>query len=583
MAAAETARLIASLELKDKLSKGVQGAQKSLGGFESRWDKVAGKVKAGLAIGAGAVALFGVQQVKAGLEALTEVENAVGQVDGSLREVAPTWKTTGAEIARIANRIEADVEAAFDDKDIIKGAGALIRYGKLTEGNLEPALAVMTDLAAKTGSVESASSLLAKALADPAKAAGKLSRAGVVLTKEQQKQVKAMTEAGDVAGAQAYLLEQLAQTTKGAARNLYGPAADAQNELNDAVEDGQKLFAEGFLPVITRVRKALGKGLADPTTMSRIRDLGRGLADGFDSLLDIAGKLPWGTIGDSLALAGSGAKAVLSAFTSMPAWVQTAVLTGWGLNKLSGGLVGELGKGLIKGVLGMNAGVVNIKAGVVTGAGGVPGLPGGASPVATAAGMGTAAALGIGGGAVAAAIIGAVNSPAWVKAGVVNTKLQSQGLTPAEIAAQKYYTASAADQAEMRKRISILPSRADFASGNAKLQEQSRQLDGAAQRRADDAKRASDAARTAIERGREAQLETKRESTRGTGVLQSSIDRSADTIRNGFSLIPPPMVSVNVAVSPTTINKVTNVTNRYGNTSGDRHTNHNAGRPGGGS
>ena len=52
----------------------------------------------------------------------------------------------------------------------------------------------------------------------------------------------------------------------------------------------------------------------------------------------------------------------------VPPWVQTAVLTGWGLNKLTGGALGyraELGKGLIKGVLGMTAGVVHIKAGTV--------------------------------------------------------------------------------------------------------------------------------------------------------------------------------------------------------------------------
>ena len=51
---------------------------------------------------------------------------------------------------------------------------------------------------------------------------------------------------------------------------------------------------------------------------------------------------------------------------SLPPWVQTAVITGWGLNKLTGGALGgivaELGKGLIKGVLGIKAGAVNITA-----------------------------------------------------------------------------------------------------------------------------------------------------------------------------------------------------------------------------
>jgi hypothetical protein len=58
----------------------------------------------------------------------------------------------------------------------------------------------------------------------------------------------------------------------------------------------------------------------------------------------------------------------------------------WISNKLSGGalgdIVGELGKGLIKGVLGMTAGVVNITAGVVKGPGGLPGSGGPGAPVA---------------------------------------------------------------------------------------------------------------------------------------------------------------------------------------------------------
>src|SRR5205823_4731171 len=125
------------------------------------------------------------------------------------------------------------------------------------------------------------------------------------------------------------------------------------------------------------VRSLLSTELAKPQTLANIREFGQGLATGLGNLIDIARGLPWGAIGDALKIGGVGAKAVLDAFIAMPPWVQTAIATGWGLNKLTGGavsgIVGELGKGLIKGVLGMNAGVVNIKAGVVTGAGGVPG------------------------------------------------------------------------------------------------------------------------------------------------------------------------------------------------------------------
>jgi hypothetical protein len=115
------------------------------------------------------------------------------------------------------------------------------------------------------------------------------------------------------------------------------------------------------------VSQQLQEKLSDPAVIRGIEQFGVGLADGFEQALAFAQRIPWATIGEAM----------------LPPWVQTAVITGWGLNKLTGGalggIVGELGKGLIKGVLGMNAGVVNARAGVVnvTGAG----LPGAAGPV----------------------------------------------------------------------------------------------------------------------------------------------------------------------------------------------------------
>jgi len=89
----------------------------------------------------------------------------------------------------------------------------------------------------------------------------------------------------------------------------------------------------------------------------------------------------------------------------MPPEVQSTIIALAGLNKLSGGaisgIVGELGKGLIKGVLGINAGVVNVRGAVVNGGGGgIPGAAGaagGAGLVATAAAAGAVAALGAAG------------------------------------------------------------------------------------------------------------------------------------------------------------------------------------------
>ena len=326
----------------------------------------------------GAVAAVGIGvAVKSGLANLATLESAVASVDGAISQMGLTGKLTGAQIAAWSNEIESSIGAAFDDKDIIAATENIIRYGKVSEANLRPAMQVMTDLAAKTGSVESASELLGKALADPVKATGKLSRYGIILTKAQQKQIKVMTEAGDVAGAQAVLLGVLAETTKGAAAASQGPYRRAISVLADVTEDAQKALAEGFLPVIQRVAEWLSTKLADPAVIEDIRGFGKSLAGIFDKGVDFATKIPWGSVRDAMGALGSGAKMALDAFLAMPSWVQTAVVGGWGLNKLTGGalgdIAGELGKGLIKGVLGINAGVVNINAGVVRGGGAVPG------------------------------------------------------------------------------------------------------------------------------------------------------------------------------------------------------------------
>lgn len=388
MALADTAKLLASLDLDTKaFEAGARRAGASLGQMESRFGKIGGIAQRGLQTAARNVAALGVAaggfvalNVKSGIESLAQLEDATTAVDGAIKQMGLTGKVTAGQIATWANEIESSVQAAFDDKAITQATASLIRIGKVTDTNLRPAMVVMTDLAATLGGdIPAASKTLAKALAAPEKAAGRLTRVGITLTDEQQDQIKAMVEVGDTAGAQAKLLDIMAQSTAGAAAASKGPFNDAMNIMKDSVEDVQRVLGTAFLPVLEKVSSRLSTAISDPKFMASVREFGETLAGGFDKLLEIGGKIPWETIGNSLRIAGTGAKAVFDAFTMLPDWVQTAVLTGWGLNKLSGGalggIVGELGKGLIKGVLGMNAGVVNINAGVVNGAGGVPNAP----------------------------------------------------------------------------------------------------------------------------------------------------------------------------------------------------------------
>ena len=52
---------------------------------------------------------------------------------GAITQVGKDWTITGEHIAKWANEIEADTEAAFDDKAIVEATNTLIRYGKVSE------------------------------------------------------------------------------------------------------------------------------------------------------------------------------------------------------------------------------------------------------------------------------------------------------------------------------------------------------------------------------------------------------------------------------------------------------------------
>jgi hypothetical protein len=164
-------------------AKGALQAARDVGKVDTAVNRLGGTARkvgkaAAIGIGAGvgvASVVIG-RSVQSGLENLALLEDATTQVTGALKATGQAGQVTANQVADWANEIESSVQAAFDDKDITSATATLIRFGKVTKSNLRPAMVVMTDLAAKTGSVESAATLLSKALADPTKAAGKLTR-----------------------------------------------------------------------------------------------------------------------------------------------------------------------------------------------------------------------------------------------------------------------------------------------------------------------------------------------------------------------------------------------------------------------
>lgn len=236
------------------------------------------------------------------------------------------------------------------------------------------------------------------------------------------------------------------------------------NARDAAITIGSKLLPK-LTPLAKKAVDFLQAHEAD------IEKFGDTIASGFDKAADFANKIPWSQVGQGLKIAADWAGVLMDTFAHLPPEAQSTIIALAGLNKLSGGaitgIVGELGKGLIKGVLGINAAVVNVNGGVVNGAGGVASAAAGAATAAGGVGLGTVATV----AAVPVILAGgsALGLQKLAEYAGKNNLLAEKGLNFSEITAVKFYTSSLAEQQTAAKHLGYLPNKADFASGMAKI------------------------------------------------------------------------------------------------------------------
>ena len=147
------------------------------------------------------------------------------------------------------------------------------------------------------------------------------------------------------------------------------------SRLKALARDAGITIGSKLLPKLTPIAERMVAFLE--AHQPELEKFGDDLASAFDRAAEFAGQIPWESVGSGLKVAADWARRLMDVFLGLPPEVQGTIVALAGLNKLTGGavsgIVGELGKGLIKGVLGMTAGVVNINAGVVNGGG--PGAP----------------------------------------------------------------------------------------------------------------------------------------------------------------------------------------------------------------
>lgn len=173
------------------------------------------------------------------------------------RKLAATLEATGHAAGFTAAQLQkyaADLQRAtnFGDEVIVNAQAIMATFRNVRGDEFNRATALMLDMAAvMDGDLKGSAIQLGKALNDPIKGVSALSEVGVSFTAQQKAQIAAMVEAGNVAGAQGVILDELAGEFGGAAAAMADPAVQAKNLIGDVGEE----IGRQILPML----RALGE------------------------------------------------------------------------------------------------------------------------------------------------------------------------------------------------------------------------------------------------------------------------------------------------------------------------------------
>lgn len=233
---------------------GMEEAQKSTKGFSSSIKDVMNKSsssigsvlgKGGLIATGVAVAVKSVKKLydafKEGQKDLIEHEKKQKILSKTIESTGASAWTTAEELNKMADSIQEVTNYASDD--ITQLQTVLLGFKNIGKENFEETTNAILDMATVMGmDLTNATQAVAKALDDPIKGLGSLSRQGFAFTESQKALIQSFMDVGDVASAQKIILDELNGTYGGAAK----AGADASTQLKNEWKDLRKEFARNI-------------------------------------------------------------------------------------------------------------------------------------------------------------------------------------------------------------------------------------------------------------------------------------------------------------------------------------------------
>lgn len=235
-----------------ELDKALDGATKRLRDTASQMNDVGKSLSIGLTAPIVAFGALATKNAVDSAKAIAQVEAAVKSTGGAAGRSVSQLEEMATGLQRIS---------LYDDDQILKEVTAnLLTFTNVTGTEFDKAQVAILNMSTRLGTdLTSASVQVGKALNDPIKGVTALGRAGVQFTAQQKEQIAALTESGDVAGAQAIILGELETQFGGASQAAANtdPYTQLSNEVGNLSEDFGKIINEALLPLVGYIRRAV--------------------------------------------------------------------------------------------------------------------------------------------------------------------------------------------------------------------------------------------------------------------------------------------------------------------------------------
>lgn len=246
-------------------------------------------MKVGLA-GMAVAAYVGFKEMKAGEQVSAKTRNTLQNVGNSAGFTVKKIEDLSASLA---------MQTGIQD-EVIQGAANLLLGFKDIGNNasvFDKVLAASMDRAAKTGrDLTTTTRAIGFAYQSPISGVGMLRRAGILLTKDTQKQIKTLEEDGKLQEARALLLDKVASSAKGAAKQLGQTSTGQVNRLREAFNQMSEEVARAVLPTILAV---------GPSVISLMKSAApafKAIGEAIKSVADVLGPMLKGVLGNTAAL-----------------------------------------------------------------------------------------------------------------------------------------------------------------------------------------------------------------------------------------------------------------------------------------